>query len=44
MNLRQVFLKVGDYSTAERAFREFVLSNSEHELAGSAPVLVRRNF
>jgi TolA-binding protein len=30
------FLKVGDYSTAERAFREFVLSNSEHELAGSA--------
>ena len=30
------FLKVGDYSTAERAFREFVLSNGEHELAGSA--------
>ena len=30
------FLKVGDYSTAERAFREFVLSNSKHELAGSA--------
>ena len=30
------FLKVGDYSTAERAFREFVLSNSEHDLAGSA--------
>ena len=24
------FLKVGDYSTAERAFREFVLDNSEH--------------
>ena len=30
------FLKVGDYSTAERAFREFVLSNPENELAGSA--------
>ena len=30
------FLKVGDYSTAERAFREFVLSNPEDELAGSA--------
>ena len=24
------FLKVGDYSTAERAFREFVLSNPDH--------------
>ena len=30
------FLKVGDYSTAERAFREFVINNSEHELAGNA--------
>ena len=30
------FLKVGDYSTAERAFREFVISNPDHELAGSA--------
>ena len=30
------FLKVGDYTTAERAFREFVISNSDHELAGSA--------
>ena len=28
------FLKVGDYGTAERAFREFVLSNTDHELAG----------
>mgnify|MGYP000155871902 CR=1 FL=1 len=26
------FLKVGDYSTAERAFREFVINNSEHKL------------
>ena len=30
------FLKVGDYSTAEKAFREFVLSNPEDEFAGSA--------
>ena len=30
------FLKVGDYPTAERAFREFVLSNPNHELAGNA--------
>ena len=30
------FLKVGDYPTAERAFREFVLSNPEHQLAGNA--------
>ena len=30
------FLKVGDYPTAERAFREFVLSNPDHELAGNA--------
>ena len=30
------FLKVGDYSTAERAFREFVLLNPDHELAGNA--------
>ena len=29
-------LKVGDYNTAERAFREFVITNPEHELAGSA--------
>ena len=29
------FLKVGDYPTAERAFREFVLSNPNHELAGN---------
>ncbi len=30
------FLNVGDYNTAERAFREFVNLNSSHELAGSA--------
>jgi len=30
------FLKVGDYETAELALREFVDTNSAHELAGSA--------
>ncbi len=38
------FLKVGDYGTAERAFREFVLSNSEHELAGSAQYWYAETF
>ena len=38
------FLKVGDYPTAERAFREFVLSNSEHELAGSAQYWYAETF
>ena len=38
------FLKVGDYSTAERAFREFVLSNSEHELASSAQYWYAETF
>ena len=38
------FLKVGDYSTAERAFREFVLSNPDHELAGSAQYWYAETF
>ena len=38
------FLKVGDYSTAERAFREFVFSNSDHELAGSAQYWYAETF
>ncbi len=38
------FLKVGDYSTAERAFREFVLSNSNHDLAGSAQYWYAETF
>tara|TARA_B100000575_G_C23093212_1_gene630333 strand:+ start:60 stop:1046 length:987 start_codon:yes stop_codon:yes gene_type:complete len=38
------FLKVGDYSTAERAFREFVLSNSEHKLAGNAQYWYAETF
>ena len=38
------FLKVGDYSTAERAFREFVIFNAEHELAGSAQYWYAETF
>ena len=38
------FLKVGDYETAERAFREFVLSNPEHELAGNAQYWYAETF
>jgi len=38
------FLKVGDYSTAERAFREFVIFNSDHELAGSAQYWYAETF
>ncbi len=38
------FLKVGDYSTAERAFREFVYLNSDHELAGSAQYWYAETF
>ena len=38
------FLKVGDYSTAERAFREFVISNNDHELAGSAQYWYAETF
>tara|TARA_B100000989_G_scaffold266551_1_gene220119 strand:+ start:7283 stop:8269 length:987 start_codon:yes stop_codon:yes gene_type:complete len=38
------FLKVGDYTTAERAFREFVLSNPEHTLAGNAQYWYAETF
>jgi len=37
-------LKVGDYPTAERAFREFVLSNPEHQLAGNAQYWYAETF
>ncbi len=30
------FLKVGDYTNAEKAFREFVLTNPDNELSGNA--------
>ena len=38
------FLKIGDYSTAERAFREFVISNPEHNLAGNAQYWYAETF
>ncbi len=38
------FLKVGDYSTAERAFREFVETNPEHDLAGNAQYWYAETF
>ena len=38
------FLQVGDYSTAERAFREFVKTNSEHKLAGNAQYWYAETF
>ena len=38
------FLKVGDYPTAERAFREFVLTNPNHELAGNAQYWYAETF
>ena len=38
------FLKVGDYATAERAFREFVITNPEHKLAGNAQYWYAETF
>jgi tol-pal system protein YbgF len=38
------FLKVGDYSMAERAFREFVITNSDHKLAGNAQYWYAETF
>ncbi len=38
------FLKVGDYSTAERAFREFVDMNPDHKLAGNAQYWYAETF
>ena len=38
------FLKVGDYPTAERAFREFVLTNPDHQLAGNAQYWYAETF
>ena len=38
------FLKVGDYPTAVRAFREFVLSNPKHKLAGNAQYWYAETF
>ena len=38
------FLKVGDYPTAERAFREFVISTPDHKLAGNAQYWYAETF
>ena len=38
------FLKVGDYNTAERAFREFIDTNVKHELAGNAQYWYAETF
>ena len=38
------FLKVGDYNTAERAFKEFIEINNEHELAGNAQYWYAETF
>ena len=38
------FLKVGDYNMAERAFREFVERNPEHDLAGNAQYWYAETF
>ena len=38
------FLKIGDYNTAERAFKEFVTTNPEHKLAGNAQYWYAETF
>ena len=38
------FLKQGDYMTAERALREFVMTNPEHKMAGSAQYWYAETF
>jgi len=38
------FLKVGDYTTAERAFREFVITNPKHKMAGNAQYWYAETF
>jgi tol-pal system protein YbgF len=38
------FLKVGDYSMAERALREFVITNPKHKMAGNAQYWYAETF
>ena len=38
------FLKVGDYDTGERAFKEFVTINPEHKLSGNAQYWYAETF
>ena len=43
-NFATSLLKQGDYSTAERALREFVMDNPEHNLAGNAQYWYAETF
>ena len=43
-NFATSLLKQGDYTTAERALREFVIDNPEHSLAGSAQYWYAETF
>ncbi len=43
-NFATSFLKQGDYTTAERALREFVIDNPEHNLAGNAQYWYAETF
>ena len=38
------FLKVGDYNTAERALKEFIQTNPNHQLAGNAQYWFAETF
>ncbi len=38
------FLKIGDYNNAEKAFREFVITNPNHKLAGNAQYWYAETF
>ncbi len=43
-NFATTLLKQGDYTTAERALREFVIDNPEHTLAGNAQYWYAETF
>jgi len=43
-NFATALLKQGDYTTAERALREFVVDNPEHNLAGNAQYWYAETF
>ena len=43
-NFATSLLKQGDYTTAERALREFVMDNPEHNLAGNAQYWYAETF
>ena len=43
-NFATSLLKLGDYTTAERALREFVIDNPEHNLAGNAQYWYAETF